>query len=202
MFTSRAEYRLLLREDNADRRLSELGHRVGLLDDDDYRRFVAKRDRIEAIIGQLRATTVGPNDANRDAVADAGLGSLDKSVQADALLRRPDAQLADLDALLPGAGLAETPRDVAEAVEIEIRYAGYIERQRSQAVALQKSDRVRIPPGIDFGHVPGLSHEVREKLESVRPASLGQASRIAGVTPAAITNLWMWLRKHGADATT
>ena len=200
MFTSRAEFRLLLREDNADRRLSPLGRELGLLSAADAARFEEKRAQIDALLALLQTTTIGPSDAQRAHVANAGLGPLDKSVQASALLRRPGATLADLDALLPDAGIAKTPRDVAEAVEIEIRYAGYIDRQQAHAVALRDTDRVKIPPGIDFGHVPGLSHEVREKLDLVRPTSLGQASRIAGVTPAAVTNLWMWLRKHpGGD---
>ena len=140
------------------------------------------------------------HDATGKQPANQIIDNINKSVQASALLRRPGATLADLDALLPDAGIAKTPRDVAEAVEIEIRYAGYIDRQQAHAVALRDTDRVKIPPGIDFGHVPGLSHEVREKLDLVRPTSLGQASRIAGVTPAAVTNLWMWLRKHpGGD---
>ena len=203
MFTSRAEFRLLLREDNADRRLSPLGHALGLISATDAERFEAKRARIDALLDLLNTTTIGPSEAQRSNVADAGLGTLEKSVQASALLRRPGATLADLDAILPDAGLAQTPRDVAEAVEIEIRYAGYIDRQQAHAVALRDTDRVKIPPGIDFGHIPGLSHEVREKLEQVRPTSLGQASRIAGVTPAAVTNLWMWLRKHpGGDLAT
>lgn len=199
MFTSRAEFRLLLREDNADRRLSELGHRLGLLSGDDYRVFEKKRDHVERVIARLGETTIGPSAKNREHVTSAGLGTLDKSVQADALLRRPHAKLPDLAGLFPDLSLDTAPSDVCEAVEIEMKYAGYLERQRAQAVVLQTSDRVKIPHGIDFGEVPGLSNEVREKLSNVSPTSLGQVARIAGVTPAAVTNIWMWLRRQAAS---
>lgn len=197
MFTSRAEYRLLLREDNADRRLSELGHSLGLLSAGDFARYEAKRDAIDRALTVLRDTSVGPNATNREAVEAAGLGTLDKKVQASALLKRPGATLDAVARVLPDAGLNDLGEDVAEAVRVEVLYEGYIERQRDQAVVVQQRDRVPIPSDLDFSQVPGLSNEVREKLVDVQPTSLGQASRIQGVTPAAITNLWMWLRRRG-----
>ena len=202
MFTSRAEFRLLLREDNADRRLSHHGHRLGLLGDAEFARCAKKTASIERLVAAMQATTVGPSATNREVVSAAGLGDLDKAVKADALLRRPDAKLASLAPLFPELTLEAVDPVVAEAVEIEIRYSGYIDRQRKQAEVLQSGDRVRIPPGIDFGEVPGLSAEVREKLSEVKPASLGQAARISGVTPAAITTLWMWIKRRQAEATT
>ncbi len=197
MFTSRAEYRLLLREDNADRRLSELGASIGLLGEDAYARYQEKVSRIDTLLAALRGTTIGPSSTNQDRVAKAGLGGLQKSVQLAALLKRPDADLVALEIAAPGHGFGEAPPDVAEAVKVEVVYEGYIERQREQAVVLQQKERVSIPSDLDFSSVPGLSNEVREKLTDVRPTSLGQAARIQGVTPAAITNLWMWLRRGG-----
>ncbi len=201
MFTSRAEYRLLLREDNADRRLTRRGADIGLLDDSIADGVDRKTAEIDRILALLRRTTVGPSEHNRQLVAEAGLGALDKSVQLDALLKRPGATLDALAPLAPDAGLDTTVAEVAEAVEIETRYDGYLDRQRSRAVALREKDGIRIPAETDFATVPGLSNEVREKLIAVEPSTLGQASRIQGVTPAAITNLWLWLRKHAPKAT-
>ncbi len=197
MFTSRAEYRLLLREDNADRRLSELGRAIGLLGDAPFAVFEAKRDAVESALRTVRDTSVGPSQANKDVIANGGMGALDKKMQLAALLRRPEATLALLAPLVPEAGLDTLPEEVAEAVTIEVMYEGYIVRQRDQAIAVKQKDGVQIPTDVDFTTVPGLSAEVREKLIAVRPLSLGQASRIQGVTPAAITNLWMWLRREG-----
>ena len=150
----------------------------------------------------MQATTVGPSATNREVVSAAGLGDLDKAVKADARSYDARRELASLAPLFPELALEAVDPVVAEAVEIEIRYSGYIDRQRKQAEVLQSGDRVRIPPGIDFGEVPGLSAEVREKLSEVKPASLGQAARISGVTPAAITTLWMWIKRRQAEATT
>ncbi len=198
MFTSRAEYRLLLREDNADRRLSRTGYELGLLPGWAWEKVKSKQGAIERVLQQLRTTTIGPSELNRARVEEAGLGTLDKNVNADAMLTRPGADIARLATVLPDAGLESLLSEVAEAVEIECRYSGYIERQQTQAVALTQTDRVRIPGSFDFADVPGLSLEVREKLLKVRPTTLGQASRIQGVTPAAVTNLWMWLKKTSA----
>ena len=203
MFTSRAEYRLLLREDNADRRLSGLAGELGLLPNSAVERFRAKMDRVDELLKTLRNTTIGPSATNRDRVAAAGLGALEKSVQLSSLLKRPGAELDALATIAPDLGFGDTPAEIAEAVKVEVIYEGYIERQREQAIILQRKERVPIPSDIDFSSVPGLSSEVREKLTDVRPTSLGQAARIQGVTPAAITNLWMWLRRGGpkrADA--
>jgi tRNA uridine 5-carboxymethylaminomethyl modification enzyme len=206
MFTSRAEYRLLLREDNADRRLSPLGHALGLLPDDAFAKFEGRRREVERVRKVLDATTVGPSEANRAVVEAAGLGALDKNATLATLLNRPGARVEDLAPLVPGAGLDSLPPEVAEAVTVEVLYAGYIDRQHEEAIELRSREQVTIPRALDFEDVPGLSHEVREKLGRVRPTSIGQAARIQGVTPAAVTNLWMYLRKvessalSGADA--
>lgn len=197
MFTSRAEYRLLLREDNADHRLSPRAREIGLLGDAEFAQYEAKRAQVATTLEVLRGTSIGPSADNQDKVAQAGLGKLDKKVQLSGLLRRPNATLAGLAPLVPNAGLDQLPEEIAEAATIEILYEGYIERQREQAVKLREKDSVPIPADFDFADVPGLSNEVREKLRSVHPRTLGQAGRIQGVTPAALTNLWMYLRREG-----
>ncbi|TVQ96545.1 MAG: tRNA uridine-5-carboxymethylaminomethyl(34) synthesis enzyme MnmG [Deltaproteobacteria bacterium] len=196
MFTSRAEYRLLLREDNADRRLCDRGHDLGLLSTHEWARFDQRRRQLEGVLETLRGTTIGASEDNRQIVASAGLGSLDKAATLATLLKRPEATLAKLAPLAPDAGLDTLPEAVAESATIEVRYEGYLQRQEAQAAALQRTHSVRIPPDIDFDAVPGLSNEVREKLLAVRPATLAQAERIQGVTPAAITTLWGWIDRQ------
>jgi tRNA uridine 5-carboxymethylaminomethyl modification enzyme len=201
MFTSRAEFRLLLREDNADRRLSARGHELGLLPTWALERLQRKQEQIEQVLRVLRSTVVGPSERNRQRVADAALGSLEKDIVADALINRQGATLASVATVVDGIDMQSLPADVVDAVEIECRYSGYIDRQQAQARSLGQTDKVRIPTDFDFASVPGLSNEVREKLITVRPTSLGQASRIQGVTPAAVTNLWMWLRRGSGPPT-
>jgi tRNA uridine 5-carboxymethylaminomethyl modification enzyme len=202
MFTSRAEYRLLLREDNADRRLSPLGESLGLLPAAHAAAFHRRREAIEALSQAVQRTTVGPSTRNQTLVHDAGLGTLDKATSLEALLARPGASLHACLAWIP-EGMHAWAADpaIAEAVEIEARYAGYLDRQQAQALTLQRTDQVTLPGDLDYDAVQGLSLEVREKLSRVRPLSLGQASRIEGVTPAAITTLWVWLRRRHPAST-
>lgn len=205
MFTSRAEYRLLLREDNADRRLSRRGHEVGLLDDASFAMLERKESAIEALMDVLHGTIVTPTEENCTFLENAGLGKLNKPSSVAALLRRPRNEFSALAPLLPASALEGVSEEVSEAAEIEIRYASYIKRQRDEALELRKTERVIIPDGFDYAGVPGLSTEAREKLVAVEPNSLSQAARIPGVTPAAITNLWLWIRKEqeaaGGDKT-
>jgi tRNA uridine 5-carboxymethylaminomethyl modification enzyme len=197
MFTSRAEFRLLLREDNADQRLSPIGNSIGLLPDWALAKMQTKKAEIDRCVHLIESAQIDPSDANKAILAELGWGALDKSVTAQALLNRPDTSVRGLAALLPGHGLDRLPDDIAECVEVVARYSGYLGRQTAQAASLANTDRVLIPADLDYATVPGLSSEVREKLIRVRPHSLGQAGRIQGVTPAAITNLWMWLRRGG-----
>ena len=197
MFTSRAEFRLLLREDNADQRLSPIGNGIGLLPDWALAQMEAKKAEIDRCVHLIENAQIDPSDANKAILAELGWGPLDKSVTAQALLNRPDTSVAGLATLLPGHGLDTLPDDIAECVEVVARYSGYLGRQTAQAASLANTDRVLIPADLDYATVPGLSSEVREKLIRVRPHSLGQAGRIQGVTPAAVTNLWMWLRRGG-----
>jgi tRNA uridine 5-carboxymethylaminomethyl modification enzyme len=196
MFTSRAEYRLLLREDNADLRLSETGRRVGLLSEERYRRFVAKREGIDAFRKRLEDARVGAGHPLCAAVEQAGDALLRPGITYAEALRRPGvtgAMLLACDPELRGA----TPEAVEQA-ELTIKYEGYIRRQEEEAKNLKKYEEMRFPSAFPFKTVPGLSAEVRDKLVRVRPDSIGQAQRIPGVTPAAVALLLVVLRR-GAD---
>lgn len=203
MFTSRAEHRLLLREDNADLRLRPVGRRLGLVSDHQWERFENKRERIERELGRLRETTAAPADELDAALAARGSVALGRPLALAELLRRPEL---DLDFILARWPPPESlPPDAAEEVEIMIKYEGYLRREREAAVRAGRMDQVRIPDGLDYDRVPSLRKEVQEKLNQVRPASLGQAGRIPGVTPAAIDVLEIYLkslkaRRDGREA--
>ncbi|MBW6504367.1 tRNA uridine-5-carboxymethylaminomethyl(34) synthesis enzyme MnmG [bacterium] len=196
MFTSRAEYRLLLREDNADLRLSETGRRVGLLPVDRYRRFLAKREGIEAFRRRLEQTRAGAGHPLCDAIEKAGDSLLRPGITYAEALRRPGVTGAMLLACDPE--LRSATREAVEQAELAIKYEGYIRRQEEEAKKLKKYEEMRFPAAFPFESVPGLSAEVRDKLVRVRPDSIGQAQRIPGVTPAAVALLLVVLRR-GAD---
>ncbi len=191
MFTSRAEYRLLLREDNADQRLSPLGREVGLLPDARWDAFCAKKAALERGAVCLRDTRVVPGE--REAIARLGLGELKNGASLEELLRRPEIHLEDLLFLSPG--LAELTREVRSELETEIKYAGYIRRQQEQVERFRRLEGLPLPAGFDYDAVNGLSAEIREKLKAAQPLTLGQAGRIPGVTPAAIAILAVLLRR-------
>ena len=197
MFTSRAEYRLLLREDNADLRLTETGRKLGLVDDARWDAFARKRDAIAAEHERLKSTWVNPR-ALPEADAARVLG---KAFERDQtlldLLKRPDVTY---DALmtLPGAGAAVNDPAVAEQVEIQAKYAGYIVRQQHEIARHEAHESTRLPPDLDYRAVRGLSFEVEQKLTQLRPETVGQASRISGVTPAAISLLLVHLKRRAA----
>jgi tRNA uridine 5-carboxymethylaminomethyl modification enzyme len=196
MFTSRAEYRLLLREDNADLRLTEKGRELGLVDDERWSAFCAKREAIEQEQQRLRNILLRPGDLDA-AAAERVLGTkLTREVRAADALRRPEVSYESLMSLAgvgPGAG---DPK-VAEQVEIQAKYAGYIERQRDEIERQRGYDETSLPESLDYAAVVGLSNEVRQKLAEQRPATLGQAGRIPGVTPAALSLLLVHLKKNG-----
>lgn len=196
MFTSRAEYRLLLREDNADLRLSETGRRVGLLPEERYRRFLAKREGIGAFRKRLEETRVGTDHPLCAAVEQAGDALLRPGITYAEALRRPGVTGAMLLACDPG--LRAATREAVEQAELSIKYEGYIRRQEEEAKNLKKYEEMRFPSAFPFETVPGLSAEVRDKLVRVRPDSIGQAQRIPGVTPAAVALLLVVLRR-GTD---
>ncbi len=191
MFTSRAEYRLLLREDNADLRLSAIGHRVGLLGKERWERHLAKVATLERGRERLMSVRIGPNDS--EALIRLNLGALNNGATIEELLRRPDYRIEDL--LFLDKELAGLETTILEQLEISVKYAGYIERQLDQVERFRRIEDVVIPVGFKFLDLSGLSREVQEKLDVGRPHTLGQASRIPGVTPAAIAVLSVLLRR-------
>ncbi len=193
MFTSRAEYRLLLREDNADLRLSETGHRVGLLPGERYLAFRRKRESLSALLRRLSETRVVPGHPACRAVEEAGGGPVRTGITYAELLRRPEVTMALL--LSCDASLGEGADGVALLAELTVKYEGYIRRQEEEAKKLKKYEEMRFPPDFPFESVYGLSTEVRDKLVRVRPISIGQAQRVPGVTPAAVALLLVALKR-------
>ena len=193
MFTSRAEYRLLLREDNADQRLTPIGHKIGLIHDDRMARFEEKMKRVTIEIERLEKTILRPSDAINDRLLALGTSPMDRAQSLKELLRRPQVDMTALSHFDPSG--KSLPREIARQVEIHVKYEGYLKRQNTQAAKANKLENAPINPGIDYSKVSGLSKEIESKLEKVRPATLGQASRISGVTPAAIGALMVHLKK-------
>ncbi len=187
MFTSRAEYRLLLREDNADLRLREIGHGLGLVPDTEYASFVRKREMIVSDLERIATTRISLSDDENEVLSRLGIEDVQKGTTLEHLLRRSDisySELAEMDHVS-----RETPAKVREQVEIQTKYRGYIDRQLEQVERAKKMETAIIPAEMDYGSIKGLTTEVREKLERGRPDTLGQASRIPGMTPAAISIL-------------
>jgi tRNA uridine 5-carboxymethylaminomethyl modification enzyme len=199
MFTSRAEFRLQLREDNADLRLTEDGRRLGLVGDGQWDLFCRKRDAVAAELERLRSVWVNPRLVTAEA-AERVLGQgIEREYTLEQLLRRPNVDYAGL-MTLPVAGGGVADEAVAEQVEIQVKYAGYVERQRDEVARRAEIEDVRLPAGVDYGVVPGLSKEVQQRLNQHRPETLGQASRLQGMTPAAIGLLLVHLKRGTARA--
>jgi tRNA uridine 5-carboxymethylaminomethyl modification enzyme len=202
MFTSRAEYRLLLREDNADLRLTETGRKFGLVDDERWRTFEFKRDAIERETQRLRAQLVRPGDLE-DAQNARIDGPLRREQKALDLLKRPNVDYEWLTGI-PTVGVRardaaesdELAQQIDDQVMIQARYAGYVERQHQEIERNRRHTETKLPADIDYANVRGLSHEIRQKLTDARPATLGQASRISGITPAAVSLLLVHLKKR------
>jgi len=198
MFTSRAEHRLLLREDNADLRLGAIGLEVRLLSESARDRVSAKEVRIAEEIRRLEETTIVPSAEIQAALAGIGTAPIRQPTRLAMLLRRPEVAYADLATLGDSQqARASVTEDVAAQAEIAIKYGGYVERQRQLVARSRDTEDVGIPANLDYGRIAGLSNEAREKLGSIRPRSLGQASRIAGITPAAVSILAIHLRRSG-----
>ena len=197
MFTSRVEYRLLLREDNADLRLSQKGFELGLIKKSVYKKVQEKAEGVRKGISHLRKTRVKHLDEFNRKLKGQNLQELKKPVTLEELLRRPPVRLADLKALgVLSKGVLESSWQQAE---IEIKYAGFIQRQLKDVERFKHLEKIRIPQSIDYAIIPGVSREIKEKLSSFKPLNLGQASRISGVTPAAVSLLMVYLRKMNAD---
>ncbi|HAO92703.1 MAG: tRNA uridine-5-carboxymethylaminomethyl(34) synthesis enzyme MnmG [Deltaproteobacteria bacterium GWC2_56_8] len=195
MFTSRAEYRLILREDNAETRLREKGFEAGLVKEDVYASFLLKKEALDGLARLIERERINPTQEVNSALINLGSTELKKSSTLKELLRRPGM---DLKTVLSLKGLPNTaPPSIAEAIEVEVKYEGYIKRQNEETGRFKKIEGIRIPQGIIFEEVSGLSSEIREKLRKTRPESIGQASRISGVTPAAISMLMVHLKKIG-----
>jgi tRNA uridine 5-carboxymethylaminomethyl modification enzyme len=194
MFTSRAEYRLILREDNADLRLRDRGRELGLASDEAYRLSVEKKEAVERELSRLKKTWIKPSPEINTVLVNRGSTALSGEASLEQLLKRPELNYEDIGRISP---LPEPIKsDAAEQVEIQVKYEGYIQRQLQQVERFSSLEQKTIPGDLDYDAVTGLGAEVRQKLKQVRPMSLGQASRISGVTPAAISLLMVALEKR------
>ena len=196
MFTSRAEYRLMLREDNADLRLTEQGRELGLVDDERWARYNEKLESIERERQRLKSTWVNQQAESANEVNAHLTAPLSREASGEDLLRRPEMtyeQLVQLSPFTPGL----EDRQAAEQVEIQVKYEGYIARQQDEIEKQQRNENTLLPATLDYRQVTGLSNEVIAKLNDHKPSSIGQASRISGITPAAISILLVWLKKQG-----
>jgi NAD/FAD-utilizing enzyme apparently involved in cell division len=200
MFTSRAEYRLQLREDNADARLTQTGRGLGLVDDERWAQFCRKRDAVARETTRLRSTFAHPDKISSQNQAFAFGQPLEREYSLFDLLRRPGVTHAGLAALFPAAELLE--EEVAMQVEVSAKYAGYIERQRDEVQRHRNQEDAEIPADIDYARVRGLSREVQQRLADGRPQTIGQASRMQGITPAAISLLLVHLKRHALEQKT
>jgi tRNA uridine 5-carboxymethylaminomethyl modification enzyme len=190
MFTSRAEYRLILRQDNADRRLTEQGRKMGLVNDERWHRFSEKSEAINKYSTQLGGTIVHPGNKPVEAMLGRPMSREYRLIE---LLKRPNVQV---NALMEACELVLSTPEVNEQIEIDCKYEGYISRQQEEIDRISTQQESRIPEDMDYSSIQGLSNEVCQKLETVRPATVGQAGRISGVTPAAMSLLLVSLKKR------
>ncbi|AMK11739.1 tRNA uridine-5-carboxymethylaminomethyl(34) synthesis enzyme MnmG [Pseudodesulfovibrio indicus] len=195
MFTSRAEHRLLLREGNADERLTPVGRKLGLVDDAHWTLFSAKRDKLEAVLEVLRTVRVRPDAATRETLESIGASIPGKAVELAALLRQPQMEIGRLAVFRPE--LASMDEDVLAEAEVRVRYEGYLVKQEELVAKFKSLEDKVLPEDLDYAEVSGLTREVVEKLSKVQPRTLGQAGRISGVTPAALSCLEIHLKKLG-----
>jgi tRNA uridine 5-carboxymethylaminomethyl modification enzyme len=194
LLTSRAEYRLLLRHDNADLRLTPLGYEIGLISEERYQRFLKKKQLVEAELERLKETKFRPDEQVQAMLASVGSAPITNAVDGLTLLRRPEVTYAHLEALSPSP--YDLTDDMKEQVEIQTKYTGYIEKQLQQVERLAKMEKKRIPEDIDYYSIHGLATEARQKLDKIRPISIGQASRISGVTPSDLSILLVHLEHY------
>lgn len=193
LLTSRAEYRLLLRHDNADLRLTELGHQIGLIQEERFERFIQKKAFIEEEKKRLGKVMLKPTSELKEMLAEAGAGELQEPVNAIHLLKRPQVTYADIAKFSPSE--REISDDVAEQVELQTKYEGYIEKQMQQVDRMKRMDKKKIPIDLDYFAIQGLATEAKQKLDEVRPLSVGQASRVSGVNPSDISILLVYLEQ-------
>jgi tRNA uridine 5-carboxymethylaminomethyl modification enzyme len=192
ILTSRAEYRLLLRQDNADLRLTELGRQAGLVDDERYRVFQDKISRLEQENRWLAETLVRPEPEVQDWLAEKGSAPLRDTLSLKDLLKRPELDYAGLVSFA-GGGRQAAPEEIAEQLQIQVRFAGYLEKQENHVARMERLENKQLPAGLDFRELRGLSREAQDKLAQVQPLTLGQAARVPGVTPADVSVLWVYV---------
>ncbi len=193
VMTSRSEYRLLLRQDNADLRLTDIGHKVGLIDDERYEKFLEKRKMIDSEIARLEKTVIPPSEKNNSILRTLGSAEITTGAKLSELLRRPElsySALSEIDENRP-----ELPSAVIRTAEIQVKYAGYIKRELAEVERVKRLEEKKIPENIDYTKILGLKQESAEKLSKIRPVNIGQASRISGVNPADISVLLIYLNK-------
>ena len=193
VMTSRSEYRLLLRQDNADLRLTEIGRRVGLIDDERYKKFTEKREKIEGEIARIEKAVIAPSDEVNAHLEALGSTPIKTGVKLAELLRRPELSYAALEKI--DTGRPDLPRSVRSTAEISIKYAGYIKRELSEVERQRKLEEKKLPADIDYKSILGLRLEAAEKLNKIRPQNIGQAQRISGVSPADVSVLLIYLGK-------
>ena len=197
MMTSRSEYRLLLRQDNADARLCPIGHALGMVSDERMAKVRAKYDAVAREIRRLERTGVPGGDGLNALLAERGTAPVDSGSRLIDLLRRPQLGYDDLAPFDPER--PDLPQDVREQVAITVKYEGYIQRQQRQVAEFEKLERRLLPPDMDYSHIQGLRLEAREKLDALRPLNVGQAGRISGVSPADVAALMIWLQAHDKE---
>ena len=191
MMTSRSEYRLVLRQDNADERLTPTGHKLGLISEERYQRFLQKQEIKKKEIARLKAVTLSPSDELNDILVSRETASLTTGVREYTLLKRPQADYELIRRFDPEA--PNLPQSITEQIEVEIKYEGYIQKQLKQVEQVKKTEEKRLPQNVDYTQITGLRLEAQEKLNKIRPLNIGQAGRISGVSPADISVLLIWL---------
>jgi len=195
MFTSRVEYRLIIREDNADLRLSKIGYETGLLSKEKFRQVQEKLEAIDKGERYLKQTRLKPSVEINQQLEKLNTSPIKKDISLEELLKRPQINMDDLRSI--GRVKLDIPELALREVEIEVKYSGFIQRQNKDVERFKNLEKIKLPEGLDYQNIPSLSREIREKFQSFKPINLGQASRISGVTPAAISMLMVYLRKKG-----
>ncbi|MFS1516870.1 tRNA uridine-5-carboxymethylaminomethyl(34) synthesis enzyme MnmG [Bacillus sp. SCS-151] len=193
LLTSRAEYRLLLRHDNADLRLTDIGYQIGLIQEERYQQFIAKKEAIALEKKRLQSFIIKPSSIVQEHIRNAGGSELKDGIRASDLLKRPEMSYSDIKVLAPGE--EELNEEITEQVEIQIKYEGYIEKSLQQVERLKKMENKKIPDNIDYDMITGIANEAKQKLTEVRPLSVAQASRISGVNPADISILLVYIEQ-------
>ena len=194
MMTSRSEYRLILRQDNADERLTPLGHEIGLISEERYEKFLEKQDQIKKEIKRVRSVTIPPSEELNRLLEEKGTAAISTGVKMSDLIRRPQISYEDLASF--DAARVPLPYEVLEQVNLQIEYEGYIARQLMEVEHVQKLEEKKLPANFDYKTITGLSLEAQEKLNRVQPENIGQAGRISGVSPADVSVLIIWLSKQ------